>query len=86
MTKVLQDDNGQVLPTHSVSAGLDYPAVGPEHPLVGDGRVRRKGHRSAVRAGPPVDGDARQGWTPRQRLSIGTGSIASAGVNPNTRP
>jgi tryptophan synthase beta chain len=28
---VLQDDDGQVLPTHSVSAGLDYPGVGPEH-------------------------------------------------------
>ncbi len=30
-TLLLQDDAGQVLPTHSVSAGLDYPAVGPEH-------------------------------------------------------
>ena len=30
-TYLLQDDDGQVLPTHSVSAGLDYPAVGPEH-------------------------------------------------------
>ena len=30
-TYVLQDTDGQVLPTHSVSAGLDYPAVGPEH-------------------------------------------------------
>jgi tryptophan synthase beta chain len=30
-TMLLQDDAGQVLPTHSVSAGLDYPAVGPEH-------------------------------------------------------
>ncbi|HEX5323902.1 MAG TPA: tryptophan synthase subunit beta [Capsulimonadaceae bacterium] len=28
---VLQDDYGQVMPTHSVSAGLDYPGVGPEH-------------------------------------------------------
>jgi len=28
---VLQDDYGQVRPTHSVSAGLDYPGVGPEH-------------------------------------------------------
>jgi len=27
----LQDDDGNVLPTHSVSAGLDYPSVGPEH-------------------------------------------------------
>ncbi|MEW6251916.1 MAG: tryptophan synthase subunit beta [Planctomycetota bacterium] len=30
-TFVLQDDDGQTLPVHSVSAGLDYPAVGPEH-------------------------------------------------------
>jgi tryptophan synthase beta chain len=28
---LLQDTDGQVLPTHSISAGLDYPAVGPEH-------------------------------------------------------
>ncbi|HEY3172585.1 MAG TPA: tryptophan synthase subunit beta [Thermoanaerobaculia bacterium] len=30
-TLLLQDSAGQVLPTHSVSAGLDYPAIGPEH-------------------------------------------------------
>jgi len=28
---VLQDENGNILPTHSISAGLDYPGVGPEH-------------------------------------------------------
>lgn len=28
---LLQDDNGQVIETHSISAGLDYPGVGPEH-------------------------------------------------------
>jgi tryptophan synthase beta chain len=40
-TYLLQDDAGNVLPTHSVSAGLDYPAVGPEHALLHDlGRVR----------------------------------------------
>ncbi len=31
MSYLLQDKTGQVLPTHSVSAGLDYPGVGPEH-------------------------------------------------------
>ncbi|MEK7825130.1 MAG: tryptophan synthase subunit beta, partial [Nitrospirota bacterium] len=31
MTYLLQDEDGQISPTHSVSAGLDYPAVGPEH-------------------------------------------------------
>jgi tryptophan synthase beta chain len=30
-TQVIQDENGQIEPTHSVAAGLDYPAVGPEH-------------------------------------------------------
>jgi tryptophan synthase beta chain len=30
-TMLLQDEDGQILATHSVSAGLDYPAVGPEH-------------------------------------------------------
>ena len=31
MTYMLQDDSGQVLEAHSISAGLDYPGVGPEH-------------------------------------------------------
>ncbi len=40
MTMLLQDDDGQVLPTHSVSAGLDYAAVGPEHSYYRDaGRI-----------------------------------------------
>jgi tryptophan synthase beta chain len=30
-TYLLQDENGQILDTHSISAGLDYPGVGPEH-------------------------------------------------------
>ncbi|MHB8882782.1 MAG: tryptophan synthase subunit beta [Thermodesulfovibrionales bacterium] len=38
---LLQDDNGNVLGTHSVSAGLDYASVGPEHAFLRDsGRVR----------------------------------------------
>ena len=41
MTYLLQDRHGQVSLTHSVSAGLDYPAVGPEHSLHHDaGRIR----------------------------------------------
>ena len=35
-TYVLQDDNGQVTETHSISAGLDYPGVGPEHAFLSD--------------------------------------------------
>ncbi|MCQ3928805.1 MAG: tryptophan synthase subunit beta [Candidatus Jettenia sp.] len=33
---VLQDDDGQTLPVHSISAGLDYPGVGPEHSYLKD--------------------------------------------------
>ncbi|HEX7917771.1 MAG TPA: tryptophan synthase subunit beta, partial [Gemmatimonadales bacterium] len=41
LSYLLQDDDGQVLPAHSVSAGLDYPGVGPEHSWLKDeGRVR----------------------------------------------
>jgi len=35
-TYLLQDENGQILDTHSVSAGLDYPGVGPEHAWLKD--------------------------------------------------
>ena len=35
-TYLLQDDDGQTLPTHSISAGLDYPGVGPEHSWLHD--------------------------------------------------
>ncbi len=35
-TYILQDNNGQVTETHSISAGLDYPGVGPEHALLKD--------------------------------------------------
>jgi tryptophan synthase beta chain len=41
LSYVLQDDEGQTLPVHSASAGLDYPGVGPEHSFWKDsGRVR----------------------------------------------
>ncbi|MCK6437279.1 tryptophan synthase subunit beta [Rivihabitans pingtungensis] len=33
---LMQDDNGQIIETHSVSAGLDYPGVGPEHSYLKD--------------------------------------------------
>ncbi len=41
LSYLLQDANGQVMPAHSISAGLDYPGVGPEHSYLKDtGRVR----------------------------------------------
>jgi len=43
-TYLMEDDNGQILHTHSVSAGLDYPGVGPEHAWLKDlGRVNYVG-------------------------------------------
>jgi tryptophan synthase beta chain len=43
-TYLLQDENGQVIETHSVSAGLDYPGVGPEHAWLKDsGRAKYVG-------------------------------------------
>jgi len=44
-TYLLQDGDGQVLPTHSISAGLDYPAIGPEH-----AELRRSGRARYVSA------------------------------------
>jgi tryptophan synthase beta chain len=41
LSAVLQDEEGRILEAHSVSAGLDYPGVGPEHAFLRDtGRVR----------------------------------------------
>ncbi|MBB5018797.1 tryptophan synthase beta chain [Chitinivorax tropicus] len=40
-TYLMQDENGQIIETHSISAGLDYPGVGPEHSFLKDqGRVQ----------------------------------------------
>lgn len=40
-TMIMADENGQILETHSVSAGLDYPGVGPEHAFLREtGRAR----------------------------------------------
>lgn len=35
-TYLMQDANGQIIETHSISAGLDYPGVGPEHAWLKD--------------------------------------------------
>lgn len=37
-TYLIQDENGQIVETHSISAGLDYPGVGPEHAWLKDSR------------------------------------------------
>ncbi len=40
-TYLLQDERGQVMETHSISAGLDYPGVGPEHSMLKDAKRAR---------------------------------------------
>ena len=62
MSYVLQDDNGQIAGSHSVSAGLDYPAVGPEHAFLHD-----NGRAEYIFAS---DTDALEGQV---RASIGAG-------------
>jgi tryptophan synthase beta chain len=48
-TYVLQDDEGQTRESHSISAGLDYPAVGPEHAFLADsGRAVYRGVTDAA--------------------------------------
>lgn len=46
MTYLLQDDEGQITETHSISAGLDYPGVGPEHAYLKD--TKRVKYHSAT--------------------------------------
>jgi tryptophan synthase beta chain len=38
LSYVLQDPSGQIAGTHSISAGLDYPSIGPEHAFLHDQR------------------------------------------------
>jgi tryptophan synthase beta subunit len=57
---LLQDENGQVAPAHSVSAGLDYPGVGPEHAY-----LKASGRAEYVAV---TDRDALQGFESLARL------------------
>ena len=55
-TYLLQDDDGQILEGHSISAGLDYPGIGPEHSWLQRYRPRqiRAGHRQGGARGLPA--------------------------------
>ena len=55
LSAILQDDEGQILEAHSVSAGLDYPGSGPEHALaarLGPRALRRRHRRRRARDVP----------------------------------
>ncbi len=71
---ILQDENGQIQLTHSVSAGLDYAAVGPEHAWLRDQRPRRirlrhrrSGPGRLQQTGPAGRHHSRPGIRPRRR-------------------
>jgi tryptophan synthase beta chain len=60
LSYLLQDEQGQVHPAHSISAGLDYPGVGPEH-----AHLRDTGRATYVSA---TDDEALQGFALLSRL------------------
>ena len=59
-TRLLQDERGQVIETHSISAGLDYPGVGPEHAMLKE--VKRAKYAAST------DQDAIKGFVALCRL------------------
>ena len=72
MSAVLQDDEGQIVEAHSVSAGLDYPGSGPEHAHLRDtGRARyvavTDDERSPRSRGWPGWRGSSRRWSPRTR-------------------
>ena len=82
-TYLLQDDSGNVLATHSIAAGLDYPAVGPEHSLlrderrvrytsVGDGEALAAFHLLAEKEGilPALESSHALAWVVREAASL----------------
>ena len=66
-TYLLQDADGQIVETHSVSAGLDYPGVGPEHAWLKDSGARRVrvDHRRRGARGVPRRAAASKASFPR---------------------
>ncbi|MDP8887150.1 MAG: tryptophan synthase subunit beta [Thermoproteota archaeon] len=60
LTRLLQDERGQVIETHSISAGLDYPGVGPEHAMLKE--VRRAKYAAST------DKEAIEGFIALSRL------------------
>ena len=60
LTRLLQDERGQVIETHSISAGLDYPGVGPEHAMLKE--VKRDKYAAST------DKEAIEGFVALSRL------------------
>ena len=83
---VLQDEFGQIADTHSISAGLDYPSIGPEHAYLqeigrveyhdcGDDLALEAFHKLSESEGiiPALESSHALGWLLRNGASIGAG-------------
>jgi hypothetical protein len=73
-TYLLQSDDGQIKETHSISAGLDYPGVGPQHAMLkATGRVRQMISIAGRHTDSRQPGSrARPAAPPRARQACGT--------------
>ena len=77
-TYLLQDDDGQILEGHSISAGLDYPGVGPEHSWLKETRprhLRRRHRQGGARRLPALHPRSRASsrrWSRRTRWPTST--------------
>ncbi|MHB0972091.1 MAG: tryptophan synthase subunit beta [Thermoanaerobaculia bacterium] len=91
---LLQDEWGQVAETHSISAGLDYPSIGPEHACYGNsGRIEFAScddataleafHRLSETEGiiPALESAHALGWLLREGRSIAKGSVVVANLS-----
>jgi tryptophan synthase beta chain len=85
---ILQDDDGQIAPTHSVAAGLDYPGVGPEHAWLRQKGVARyvavaddeatAAYRTLARLEgiiPALESSHAIAWTLRRGRELGPGAV-----------
>jgi tryptophan synthase beta subunit len=85
---LLQDANGNILPTHSISAGLDYPSVGPEHAWLAsigrteydwiDDEAALEGFGWLARTEgllPALESSHAAAWVQRHLASIASGSV-----------
>ena len=81
-TYLLQDDDGQILEGHSISAGLDYPGVGPEHSWLKDTRPRHLRRRRPTRRRSTRSSSARGSKASSRRSSRRTRWPASTKLAP----
>ena len=85
---LLQDANGNILPTHSISAGLDYPSIGPEHAWLAaigraqydwiDDEAALEGFEWLARHEgilPALESSHAAGWVQRKLRSFAPGSV-----------